>query len=212
MADTTQKCIDCREDIAAGARVCHICKARQDWRRYLAFGQINLALLIALISVSTSFVNVALPFLKPQGSAIQLLFEAVQGNTYNFLARNIGRSGGVLRLEQLTISANGNEYPQTLSLPLKDEAGTYIEPGREVRIAASLATDTDNNISAFIDESGVRERVAEDHPRFHGSGLAVAYLNELSCAFSVKETSFNAPVRDSKDFPVNCRYLNLTLF
>ena len=43
-----------------GARKCAVCKAHQDWRRFLTFGNTSLSLLVALISVSA----VAIPLIK----------------------------------------------------------------------------------------------------------------------------------------------------
>jgi hypothetical protein len=64
-------------------------------------GQTNLALLVALVSVSTTLLNIALPLLKPASSNIQILFEAMSDTAASFIVRNEGRSGGILHIDQL---------------------------------------------------------------------------------------------------------------
>lgn len=52
-----KRCITCAEEIPASAIKCNKCGSYQNWRRHIDFGQGALALLVALISVSTLAVD-----------------------------------------------------------------------------------------------------------------------------------------------------------
>ena len=50
------KCMACKLEIEPGAWKCIHCETIQNWRRYLTLSNSVLALLVALLSVSTVFV------------------------------------------------------------------------------------------------------------------------------------------------------------
>lgn len=52
------KCVACKTEIDDNAYKCKSCGTFQDWRRYVAFGNMLLALLVALVSVSIVFIPV----------------------------------------------------------------------------------------------------------------------------------------------------------
>jgi RNA polymerase subunit RPABC4/transcription elongation factor Spt4 len=85
------KCRDCRQVVPGGARVCPNCKAFQDWRRFIAIGQTNLALLAAVISVATTFITVGVPFLNQQGEPIEVIWEHTSETQISLVARNTGK-------------------------------------------------------------------------------------------------------------------------
>ena len=53
----SEKCIACKSALKEGAKLCVPCGTYQDFRRYLALGNVSLTLLIALISVFTVFIS-----------------------------------------------------------------------------------------------------------------------------------------------------------
>src|SRR5438309_183376 len=88
-------CIDCRQVLPSKAKVCPSCKAFQDWRRYIAIGQTNLALLVALISVVTTFVTIGIPFSKSPEAELHTIFFGSGDLSASFMVKNAGRASGV---------------------------------------------------------------------------------------------------------------------
>lgn len=130
-----RQCPDCQEPVPYKVRICPNCKAYQDWRRYVGMSQTNLALLVALVSVSTTLLNVSLPLLRSASSDIQVLFEGMSDTDATFIVRNEGRSGGVLHVDEFVIEVlrgEESEYGSSItstfhqtaisSLPAKSNA------------------------------------------------------------------------------------------
>src|SRR5712691_5323957 len=135
------KCRDCQQVVPSGARVCPNCKAFQDWRRFIAIGQTNLALLTAVISVATTFLAVAIPFFKEQGYRIELFLDSASETQLSVVVRNTGNEGALLRLRMIRIGnsdfnplsfVDASEYFQ-VDL---DHDGVYIEPSKEEKLVA----------------------------------------------------------------------------
>jgi len=211
----TRLCADCRQRIPIDASVCPICKAAQrKWGEFISFSSTNLALLIALISVTTSLLSILLPIWKPAGSSIQLIFESMTETEASFLARNEGRSGGVIRLDSMYITnhAADNEA-DTFSVSLAHN-GTYIESGREQRISVQVVADSTKGLCEQIGPyaAGARKYLADSMGNVRGAQYQHGFLSELreivkvgmSCNFKVRETSFNSEDRYNPRFKVDC--------
>src|ERR1700739_688036 len=128
---TGRLCPQCRHVIDLRARVCPNCHTPLGWRGLISVRQTSLALLVALVSVTTPLLNVLLPRLKPNGSAIQLLFESMSENDVTFVVRNEGRNGGVIRIDGLSITAQTDDdsYNRATFIDLLPNSN-FIEPGR----------------------------------------------------------------------------------
>jgi hypothetical protein len=96
-------CPDCRQPVPLDAKICPSCKAYRNWRRYITVGQTNLALLVALFSVITTLATIGVPMLRTKGSDISVLLDSASPDQAVFIARNDGRSGGVLHMGRFAI-------------------------------------------------------------------------------------------------------------
>ena len=93
-----RKCRECGQLVPYGARICPSCKTYQDWRRYISIGQSSLPLLVALISVLTTFFSIGLPLLRSHDADVKILYENSSGTQDMFFFRNDGRSGALVRI------------------------------------------------------------------------------------------------------------------
>jgi hypothetical protein len=173
----------------------------------------NLALLVALVSVTTTLLNVGLPLLKPAGSNIQLLFESMTQDDVTFLVRNEGRSGGVVRIDDLEIAAqaDGDDYPEQVNI-LFSSNSNFIEPGKEERIFLQIDKSSPSPYKSPCDQlESCLARADEAHPHFHGSAFIRNRENGLSCNFHLRETSFNSKDRGERTFSVECPNISFHL-
>ena len=204
-----RRCPDCLEPVPFKVRICPNCKAYQDWRRYVGMGQTELALLVALASVSTTLLNITLPLLKPASSNIQVVFESMSGNTANFIARNEGRSGGVLQIDQLAVAVVAGEMidaEQPIVLNMATNTN-IVATGQEQSNSLNRDTSHDTNLCGGLQDYMKQIEVA--HPKFHSTGLYTAFMDNLACSFNIKETSFNMVGDGHHSFTVDCRNLSL---
>jgi hypothetical protein len=128
-----RSCPDCRQPVPPHAKKCPSCGAYQSWWRYVSVGQTNLALLVALFSVLTTLATVGLPMLHKKSSDISVLLDSASADEAVFIARNDGRSGGVLHMGRFVIKINKSGVD--VFFPLNDSQRSFIEAGKEQRIA-----------------------------------------------------------------------------
>jgi hypothetical protein len=131
-----RRCPECAEPVPDKVRVCPNCKSFQDWRRYAGIGQLTLALLIAVISVVTTFSTSVIPLLRPMSSDIRMILEKVEDApkekiNFSFLARNAGRSGALVAVTGVSVSDRKSTYDAQL-----DGRSVYVAPDHEERISA----------------------------------------------------------------------------
>jgi hypothetical protein len=203
------KCRDCQQVVPSGARVCPNCKAFQDWRRFIAIGQTNLALLTAVISVATTFLAVAIPFFKEQGYRIELFLDSASETQLSVVARNTGNEGALLRLVMLRIGNSdfnpfsfvgaSNYFEVAL-----DHDGVYLEPGKEEKLVTRFKSQVSAPLCEYIQQqpffNGLKE--IEDGGGTLGDAMTSVY-GKMACAVGMHETSFNS----SREFyfrPLNC--------
>jgi hypothetical protein len=110
------QCIVCQEDIRKMARKCIHCDSFQDWRRYLNFSNTVLALLVALLSVSTVLAPVLKEALEKDVSNVSVTYHGVHENLFNLIATNTGSKDGVISEEKLTLT---NEIAESISFNLE---------------------------------------------------------------------------------------------
>jgi RNA polymerase subunit RPABC4/transcription elongation factor Spt4 len=206
-----KRCPECFEIVPYRVRICPSCSSYQDWRRYLSIGQTNLALIVALISVLTSLVTVANPLLKPRNADIALIHETSTSTVSAFLARNDGRSGGILRLEWFELGfVDKNKIGLLQNFA---HAGVFVEASKEQRFEITSFELSESMVKfhlsqrRFFEQFGTIDPTANPyllslrHPRLD------AMLAALKCSFTATESGFYAePVR--KEFPTSCKKIS----
>jgi hypothetical protein len=191
-------CPECKQPVPTDANICPNCKSYQNWRRYVAVGQTNLALLVALFSVLTTLFSVGLPLIRSRGADIRFLLESVSGNQPTFIVRNDGRSGGVVHIDLFSIEVGD----QHLGFPLPHE-GLFIEAGKEQRVVVDVTKNMLVDVctllsdSKFFDSYGKIEKLDYHFGEFEGSLRTderfYKMQGALVCKFSGVQTSFYEP-------------------
>jgi hypothetical protein len=206
------KCRDCRQVVPSGARVCPSCKAFQDWRRFIAIGQTNLALLTAVISVATTFLTVAIPFLHQHSDPIRLILDHASDTEISVVARNTGNEGALLRLRMLRVGhADFNpfsfvEASNYIQLDL-DHDGTYIEPGKEHKLVGRFKEPPASApLCEFVEHQPFFEGLKELKESGGTFGdVQNSVYSKMACGVGLHETSFS----NSQEFhfrPLNCSH------
>jgi hypothetical protein len=197
-------CPNCRSVVPPAAHTCPTCKSPLGWRGYINASQTTLALLVALVTVTTSLLNVLLPLAKPSGSDIQILFESMSATEGTFLVRNNGRSGGVLRIDTLQIGEN-------VQLELEDNS-TLVEPGVEQRISVMVRKKDGEKPVCDTLLAGLTsmDELRDEFPHFHGQAWENVQTEGFPslCVFNVRETSFNSKDRGERTFSVECKNIS----
>jgi len=129
-------------------------------------GQTNLALLVAVLSVATTFVTLGGPLLKSRGPDIQIIYENTDGDTISFLARNDGRSSGTVRMLALRFTPPSERLPVDVRRDIErtgiassikhDEM--VIAPDREETVRITLSSDVANDIMRTLETIGYQSR------------------------------------------------------
>lgn len=125
-----QLCLACKASIPAGAKLCSECGTRQDWRRHLSFGSSVVALVIALISVSTLFIE-SIPLRWFGGASVQTsLVGATVADTGNPIVQiaieNLGFRSAIIGPAVVELSS---DEVGTLEIGLYSSAHLLLEPG-----------------------------------------------------------------------------------
>jgi hypothetical protein len=195
--DHVRRCPDCLEPVPRRVRICPKCKSYLDWRRFVSFGQTNLALLIALISVSTSLIAVGVPFFRAQGSDLKFLFESATHESVSMIVRNDGRSSGIIRFVSFSVSIP-DMRSSTMAIGIPHE-GSIIEPGKETRVTfAPLTPNNQNHVcdhlvdKKFFDRFGKLPKGAISPPKDESiiDSRYFSMLAALKCTFHGVETNF----------------------
>jgi hypothetical protein len=142
-------CPDCGQPVPDKARVCPTCKVFLDWRRVVGIGHTNLVLLVALFSVLTTLITVGIPFFKTPGADLRFIFESGDLEEVRFLARNDGRSSGVVHVFDIQIFVKDGGF---LNVNV-DHDGTQVAPGSEVRLTAKYSADVQARLIHFFTNS-----------------------------------------------------------
>jgi len=96
------ECRVCLEPIRARAKKCVKCESYQDWRRFLSLSNTVLALLVALVSVSTAAIPEITKLFTTSYSSVSAQKRGIKGNQIEFIVNNSGTKeafaiGAVLR-------------------------------------------------------------------------------------------------------------------
>lgn len=97
----TKRCVACAEPINAAATKCIHCSTDQDRRRYLSLSSTALSLLVALVSVLTAAVPVAIIALTPKNSHLVFSAQGVTPGKIALLVSNQGIRPGSIQPDAL---------------------------------------------------------------------------------------------------------------
>ena len=198
------KCRDCRQVVPSGARVCPNCKAFQDWRRFVAIGQTNLALLTAVISVATTFLAVTIPYLKQQGYQIKLFLVSTSETQLSVVVGNTGNEGVLLSLQNLRIGRIGNSDLSNSFLADLDHGGVYVQPGKEEKLVAGFKSEVSAPLCGYMHQQAFFNGFKEIKDRRGTTDEAMQGVSDkIACEVGLQETSFNS----SREFyfrPFDC--------
>lgn len=120
-------CRVCRKPIEPGAIKCTECDSYQDWRRFFSFGTVALSLLVALISVSTTAIQVAKNLLAKEQSDLRFSLVKYGSDSIQVMGSNLGDRAGALKDATLKIDIPGQEE-KSYKLMWGD-ADLVIKPG-----------------------------------------------------------------------------------
>jgi hypothetical protein len=130
----TKPCKVCGEEIKKTARKCIHCDSYQDWRGSVSLSQTVLALLIALISVTTSAIPVLRDSLFTKNAAIRVAFEGANDKVITFLVSNIGtRPGSISRTMTLLLpTEQGDLFVTLLSSEEVNSSAILLEQNKSL--------------------------------------------------------------------------------
>lgn len=161
-----RRCPDCLEQVPYKVRICPNCKAYQDWRRYFGFGQTTLALLVALISVATPFVQTVPNLFRSRGSDISILMESATDRELSLIARNDGRSSGVMRAIELSVRPPRKvHYLNPPVIPIVDR-GTFLESNYQTRLTLNLGQRSEEELCKVALEEADLDSLRAAAPRY----------------------------------------------
>lgn len=143
----TKVCFQCCNEIPANAKICTACSSFQNWRRHLNFSSTVLALLVALVSVSTPLLGWIDEKANPPNSNIaitQVRFVGVPNAgkeeflnsrlKFQGILTNLGHRPGLLG----HLGAVGITRNFSISLYSRSNA-SYVQPGSQsIEIDASI--------------------------------------------------------------------------
>jgi hypothetical protein len=185
-------CPECRSAVGRRVKICPVCKSYQDWRRHVSINSASLALLVALITVSTPLVNLAVYYSKPAGSEIGLLMTNATDNSFEFLAKNDGRSQGMVRITSFYL---GVVRTMKKNLPMDQLAnkGILLSPGTTQSIAINDPLTALDKVCSEIDVPEFSP-VDEILIRIFGDDRSILISTALNlkfvCGFNYTDTSF----------------------
>lgn len=148
-SSTDSVCKQCRGPIPAGARLCSQCNSYQDWRGKLAVSSNVLALLVALVSVTTAALPAFTKALTEPQSESLVSRPVVRGLQVDFAVTNTGDGPAVFSRAYISASTL-SQIP--VKLELNNPTQAFIRPGsqplalnivwkRDAGDAASLSSD-----------------------------------------------------------------------
>jgi hypothetical protein len=185
-----RKCNECRQPVPNGAKICPSCRSYLDWRRYIAVGQTNLALLVAILSVLTTMAAVGIPLFQTRGADLKIVFESMTDDTVTLLARNDGRASGIMTVHSLQViikNISGESFGDAVySIPISHK-GQIVEPGKEVQLTANIGQPRDYSKDICV----ILKR--EKYVKKYGRNIEDLYWKDyegLSCTIETAEASF----------------------
>jgi len=118
-------CRICRKPIEPGAVKCTACGSYQNWRRFFSFGTIALSLLVALISVSTTAIQVTKNMFAKEQSDLRFSLVKYGPDTITIMSSNLGDRAGALRSATLKITMSNEAKTYNL---IWEDANLVVKP------------------------------------------------------------------------------------
>jgi hypothetical protein len=201
-----KRCPECFEIVPYRAKICPTCRSYQDWRRYIAINQPSLALLVALLSVATTFGAVVVPLLKDSGSSIDMLLTSSAEHKATFLARNEGRESGVVVMTRFKLFVKRPEgfaslefqaarSPQLVTVEKQTPFEIEFDAREDAVWNLLNRADFFKSFGSFDPNEG--RAVVTFDPRIQ------KMTAKLTCSFVFSETSFRKP-NVFKELIVDC--------
>lgn len=190
MSDS-KPCVRCDNGIPGSARFCTHCSSYQNWRRHLGFSSTFLALMIAAISVVTSFYNVIGDRIWPPASNIEVQFSDFGEGALRMIAINRGESSGFIVGASLTSAQEGGKYPipAGVGFELADQALEVPQGLTRFQILTSFNGPAISNIDTLasvleIPSESVQQALDQQYipwlgERFFDGGSAFTGLDQM---------------------------------
>lgn len=118
-------CTQCKSPMPTDARLCTKCNSYQDIRGWLPTSATVLAMLVALVTVTTSALQAAGRMWTGSRSFVTLSNPVIQGTSIYVTASNTGQSPGVITFASLSSDA----LPGPVHMVPKTPADTFIASG-----------------------------------------------------------------------------------
>lgn len=132
MNEQAAECHTCLEPIRPGARKCIKCDSYQDWRRFLTASTSALALVIALVSVTSALGPGIVRMLKGDRSALSISYIAPSDDGILLLATNEGTRPAVVHRVSFV------SRPDFIDFEIKPKEHLLVNPGKVESITAAL--------------------------------------------------------------------------
>ncbi|WP_157967534.1 hypothetical protein [Cohaesibacter intestini] len=130
MTEAQSKCIECKSDLPEGARKCLKCGSRQDWRRFLDFGNTSASLLIATISVmalgAQNLIDLTNWFSDPERGGLTVKITSLGPERISLYIDNDG-PGSVVFNQTALCSIWPTEKSSTLWVGVDGEPNKYFD-------------------------------------------------------------------------------------
>ena len=137
MGGEKSTCVVCREEISKGALKCTHCDSYQDWRRYFGVSTTALSLLIALISVATTFYQVV-KFAAPKRSEIRALEVRKERDYLQLAVTNTGNAVAIIRGGSLRVNRDNKiedpRYELRFYATDTRSIDPFVEPDKAKRV------------------------------------------------------------------------------
>jgi hypothetical protein len=143
-SDQRSRCRVCRETIQCGAKKCIHCDSFQDWRANLNLSSSVLALIIALVSVTSIAGPAILELFQRDGSRVTFEYQQSIGPEVIYVASNSGRRPGSVGPIYLSFpDPNGR-----VGIQLQSAQSQYvIMPGEFKAISYRVSLETQREVS-----------------------------------------------------------------
>lgn len=191
-------CITCAELIPDRAKRCNKCNSYQNWRRYFDYSSTVLALLTALVSVTTF----ALPVIKQsvfgENSEILSVFHGFDNDSFIMIATNQGTRPGTIGAAAFSYrhaqTGSGSGYILKLTNAADD---IFIEPGKSKLIRYQMMVfSLSETILDMIDTDNYECRISIDVIQFKSTIYKTDFTkNAESHDFRCRDLQFLSTVR-----------------
>lgn len=131
-APQTTRCVVCREDIRAGAKVCTHCDSAQDWTRHLARWSTVAAAVLGLGSLISAAYS--LWKLVPSPAKVEAIVLSCRKDSVSLALVNVGDKPGAVRNVTLQIKSSAQSMDPILLSPERRDENPIIEGGKTATV------------------------------------------------------------------------------